>query len=367
MHIMSIKLKDKPFMSGTAYSALTIALALCSVTIASAAAAACAETTANDTSISSPIQPAVFNQFPLASHIYEPSGIHQLTDGRVIIAEDEAHRPFSLLAFHPNGSIAATPLLASKIYKKKEPFKQLLKLDDLEGIDTDNKGHIYATTSHSKTKRGGYSKKRDKLVRFSISDGQITEPIVITGLREELISQFPALNQKTAGNGFNIESISLNREQDQLLIGFRTPLSKEGNAFIAVIDNLAPLFTGDTSLQFAPNLIQLNLNGDAIRGMAYDPHLQGYLIIAGPAQKGKTKENQLWFWKGSGKFAPKRLTIKGLDNIKNGEGVAPIMLNGQKKIMIISDDGKEKTATPASYLLINYDQLTAEGKPLRLF
>jgi len=363
VHIMSLSLRHKFLLLRTAYSVFIIGLGLCTVAFVIVASINLAEKAVSTIdspppSISKEISPAIFQQLPSVSGIYEPSGIHQLTDGRIIIVEDEAHRPFSLLTLHANGNIEATSLSPKKMFKKKGPFKQFLKLDDLEGIEVDNNGFIYAITSHSKTENNDYIKKRDKLTRFSISGDQILEPVVISKLREQLINHFPELDRQTVGNRFNIESLSLNKQQNQLLIGFRYPLSKNGSALIATIDNLEALFTDNAPLHFTPKLTYLDLNGNSIRGMAYDEKLDGYLIVGGSVQKGNAKENQLWFWNGSQKALPEKFTIKGLDGIKNAEGVSPIVIDGERKILIVSDDGKEKKGIPASYLLLEYNQLS---------
>jgi len=363
VHIMSVSLRHKFLLLRTAYSVFIIGLGLCTTAFVIVASIDITEMTANDTNTnnlpaSNQIEPAIFHQFPFTSGIYEPSGIYQLVDNRIIIAEDEARRPFSLLTLHPNGNMETTHLSPSKMFKKKGPYKKFIKLDDLEGIEADSKGYIYAVTSHSKADNNSYEKKRDKLTRFTLTGEQIVEPVVITGLRKELIKHFPELDRKTVGNRFNIESLSLNAQQDQLLLGFRYPLSKDGKALIAVIKNLEPLFTNNAPLDFAPELIRLDLNGNSIRGMAYDQHLNGYLIIAGSVQKRSAKENQLWFWDGLQNSSPEKVIIKGLDGIKNGEGVAPISTHDGKRILIVSDDGKEKHGAPASFLLIDYNQLT---------
>ncbi len=365
VHIMSMSLRHKFLLLRTAYSVFIIGLGLCTVAFVIVASINLAEKTVSNIdstpSINKEVSPAVFQQLPSASGIYEPSGIHQLADGRIIIVEDEAHRPFSLLTLYANGNIESTSLSPKKMFKKKGPFKQFLKLDDLEGVEVDNNGVIYAITSHSKTDNNDYVKKRDKLTRFSISGDQILEPVVISELREKLINHFPELDRQTVGHRFNIESLSLNKQQNQLLVGFRYPLSKNGSALIATIDNLEALFTDNAALHFAPKLTRLDLNGNSIRGMAYDEKLEGYLIVAGSVQRGSAKENQLWFWNGSPKTLPEKFTIKGLDGIKNAEGVSPIVINGKRKILIVSDDGKEKKDIPASYLLLEYGQLSLKN------
>ena len=91
--------------------------------------------------------------------------------------------------------------------------------------------------------------------------------------------------------------------------------------------------------------------------MTYDPQLQGYLIIGGAFGRGRSKENQLWFWDGSTDSSPQLAAVKGLDGIKNAEGVTSVQLNGENRILIVSDDGKKKNGITANFLVVDYEQL----------
>jgi len=45
-------------------------------------------------------------------------------------------------------------------------------------------------------------------------------------------------------------------------------------------------------------------------------------------------------------------------NLKNVESIAPVSVNGESRLLLLSDDGKAKKNKGAHYLLLEYDQLS---------
>jgi hypothetical protein len=359
VHTMSVIIRRKFFLLRTSYFIFIMGLGLCITTFIGIAGSMVVRSEAPGVIALLTAKSAEFSHFPQKSKIYEPSGIVQLRDGRVLVVEDEANQPFSLIKIHPLRSIESTPLKPSEIFSKKGPYKSFRILDDLEGVTTDKKGYVYAVTSHSLTSKNRLKQNRNKLTRFQISGSKIFAPVVVTNMRDKLIELLSTHEINTAENEINIEALSLNSRQDELLLGFRGPLDKNGNALIAAIDNLDALFNKSFPVHFSSRLIKLDLDGNGIRGMAYDPHLQGYLIISGSSDKqSESKLNQLWFWNGMPGAPARRAKIQGLKGLKNAEGVAPIELNGKSLILFVSDDGNKEENETGNLLLIEYDQLS---------
>ncbi|HEC16349.1 MAG TPA: DUF3616 domain-containing protein [Sedimenticola sp.] len=357
VHSMSVVLKNKFSLLRTAYTVFIIGLGICIASFILVVVISMFDSTDQESASGVEAETAGFRQFAGDSDIFEPSGVQQLPDGRFIIAQDEADWPFSLLTLRPHGDNDITHLAPKKIFSKGGAHKRFRVLDDLEGLAVDDRGYVYAVTSHSRAADGDSRKNREKLVRFRIHGDKILDPVVVTGLRKELIGDFPELGGQTAGNGFNIEGLCLNRTRDKLLLGFRAPLDKKGNALVAVIDDPDALFSGRRPPRIRSALVRLNLNGSAIRGMAYDPLLQGYLIIGGSPGKRASGQNRLWFWNGAPEASPRLVLIRGLDGLENAEGVSPARIGGEKRILVVSDDGNEKSGKTARYLLLGYDQL----------
>ncbi len=293
--------------------------------------------------------------------IYEPSAVQQLPDGRFLVVEDEKKHPFSLITLSPDGSVSSTPLRPG-LFEGGDAF---WKLDDLEGLALDRAGNIYALTSHSRDGDGDEKKSRDKLVRFRLEGERVLAPAVARGLKYALVAAHPVL-ARAAGirdvkneGGLNIEALEITPDnlpgQQRLLIGFRSPLL-DGYAIIASVENPTAMFEEDEPPRIAARLEMLNLGGNGIRGMSWIPALGGYLLISGPVAREQV-HFQLWFWSGQPGAPARRVSAPGVQGFEHAEGVSPAIIDGQQRIMIVSDDGSREEGRPARYLLLDPAQL----------
>lgn len=289
--------------------------------------------------------------------LYEPSAILQLPDGRFLVVEDEPKHPFSLFRIGLDGEISSTPL-STQI---KGANNALRKLDDLEGLTVDRHGHIYAITSHSRNADGKQKKSRDRLVRFRIESDCIVDPKVVTGLKPALLEAHPILHAAAQirdvkdDDGLNIEALEISADQQHLLIGFRSPLL-DSRAIIATLENHTALFDADEPARVSNTLITLDLAGDGIRGMSWLPVLNAYLVISGPASGGQV-QFKLWRWSGQADEPARRLNVPGLPGFEHAEGVCPAVIDGQPKIILVSDDGSRKQDRFTRFLLLDPAQL----------
>ena len=291
------------------------------------------------------------------SGVYEPSAIQQLPDGRFLVVEDEKQFPFSLVSIGLDGQVSSTPVSTGS----SKTGEASLKLDDLEALALDPSGYVYALTSHSRDGDGDEKKSRDKLVRFQVDRQRLVAPMVIPGLKRALADAHPVLaaaaqirDVKDAG-GLNIEALEISPGQQQLLIGFRSPLQGQ-HAIIASVENPAAMFESGEPPRIAATLQTLDLGGDGIRGMAFIPALHGYLLISGPAASADVHFG-LWFWSGLVGAAPRRVTVPGLPGFEHAEGVTPAVIDGQQRIVIVSDDGSREAGRCARFLLLDPGQL----------
>ena len=291
------------------------------------------------------------------SGVYEPSAIQQLPDGRFLVVEDEKQFPFSLVSIGLDGRVSSTPVDTGSSNTGDAP----LKLDDLEALALDASGYCYALTSHSRDGDGDEKKSRDKLVRFQVEGQRLVAPMVIPGLKRALAAAHPVLaaaaqirDVKDDG-GLNIEALEISPGQQQLLIGFRSPLQGR-HAIIASVENPSAMFESGEPPRIAPTLQTLDLDGDGIRGLAFIPGLQGYLLISGPAASADVHFG-LWFWSGLAGASPRRVTVAGLPGFEHAEGVTPAVIDGQQRIVIVSDDGSRETGRCARFLLLDPGQL----------
>lgn len=289
--------------------------------------------------------------------IYEPSAIQQLPDGRFIVVEDEKQHPFSLVTVCTDGSIVSVPLAR----ETPEAGNGLCKLDDLEALALDWSGNVYALTSHSRDGDGDEKKSRDKLVRFRVEGNHILAPQEAGELKPALITAHPVLaaaaeiaDVKTHG-GLNIEALEITPDQQRLLIGFRSPLLGK-RAIVACLENPSALFEAGEPPRISAHLEALDLDGNGIRGMSYQPALDGYLLIGGPVARERV-QFQLWFWSGLRGAPPRRVTVPGLQGFEHAEGISPAIIDGRQHIILVSDDGNREEGRCARYLLLDPGQL----------
>jgi hypothetical protein len=287
---------------------------------------------------------------------YEPSAIQQLPDGRFLVVEDEKSHPFSLFTIRGDGSVDSTALKPGLL----QVFSAFWKLDDLEGLAVGRTGFVYAITSHSRDDKGDAKESREKLVRFRVEGQRVVNPRVVDGLKRVMTSTHPVLaaaakirEVKTDG-GLNIEALEITPDQQQLLIGFRSPLNG-GRALIARIDNPDGIFEGEAPRMTMP-LDELDLGGHGIRGLSYVPSIGAYLVIGGPVSR-EPAQFDLWLWSGVQGASARRVTIPGLQGLEHAEGVSPAVIDGAERIVIVSDDGNRKAGRHARYLVLDPGQL----------
>ncbi|MDP2820335.1 MAG: DUF3616 domain-containing protein [Polaromonas sp.] len=296
-------------------------------------------------------------QFLPLTDLYEPSAIQQLADGRFLVVEDEKEHPFSLVTLSADGTVKSKAMRPGW-FEGNNPF---WKLDDLEGLTADSLGYLYAVTSHSRSDDGDEKKSRDKLVRFQIEGDRVRSPMVVTGLKLALVATHPVLaaaaqiEDVKSDGGLNIEALEITPDRQWLLVGFRSPLVG-GAAIIASIDNPSAIFEAGEVPHVSASLQTLDLGGQGIRGMSWIASLDGYLIISGPASLADQAFG-LWFWSGQALSPARRVTVPGLQHFERAEGVSAAVIDGQARIVIVSDDGKREKGRFARFVLLAPGQL----------
>jgi len=301
----------------------------------------------------------LFEKFRKFEQIYEPSGVHQLPDGRFVVVEDEAVHPLDVFSLQPDGQVSEQPLYRSSLLSWNSPNRVLKTLEDLEAVAVDEQGRMYAITSHSRKENGKRDDKREQLARFGLEGEQIVNFQVMRGLRKKIAAKHDSLKDATRirdvkdGGGFNIEGLSFDADKQNLLIGLRSPLAGE-NAIVIVMENPQAVFDHDEKPRISDRLIELDLAGGGIRAMSYDPHLGGFLIIS----RKPEKSFKLWLWSGDVGESPQRLRIPDIKNLRQAEGVTPVLIDGRPAgILVVSDDGFGLKRKPGHYLFLRYEQL----------
>jgi hypothetical protein len=273
--------------------------------------------------------------------MYEPSGVVQLLDGRLLVVEDEPRRPMALYSLGSDFELTRGGELDLGASAAGEPT--LGELDDLEGAAFDaSRGLVYAVTSFSRTAR--VRPGREKLVRFRVTGSSVSEVRVRADLG-------PMLAARVDGE-LNVEGLAFDARERRLLLGLRAPL-RDGMALVIPVDE-ATLFD-ETPRVGEP--IALDLDAEGIRGMTFDPELGGFVLL-GHREGGGKHAFHIWLW--DGERAPTRITPRGVE-LGQAEGVTPVVVDGEKRLLIVSDEGKRKKGKTAGYVLLSYDQLSLEG------
>lgn len=296
--------------------------------------------------------------------LYEPSAGVQLPDGRILMLEDEAERAFNILTFQADGGLVEDAALDRQITAS---FGR--DLSDLEGLTVGDDDYVYATTSHSTTKEGNRVAAREEMVRFRVDDDQVTNVAFLSDLRNRLQNS-PTLQQGlaerigTSGaslDEINIEGLTYNRDTGGLMIGFRQPVI-DGLSLVVTIANPDEVFGDGVEPQFE-DVALLPLDGGGIRSMNFDPVIDAFMLVNEVEDESGRQMPRLWAWSGVPTDRAFELQLPGMVNLDNVESIDSVEVNGQSRLLISSDDGDVDEDRPASYMLLDQDQLFRELPP----
>jgi uncharacterized protein DUF3616 len=283
------------------------------------------------------------NFFSIVGERVEASGVAWVegTD-YVILADDD--RPGQILLMRldesgrQSGSLIHLDLGASAL--------------DPEGL-TFGAGYFYLVGSQSDPSAG----RQNACLRFAFdkSSNRIrgrTE--AITDLRSFLLREVPELKEigdkPGSKDGLNIEGISWDPVNKRLLLGLRSPLSKDRALIVPLKfkDSLGPFAIENLELP-DPHLIRLNLGGHGIRDLSYNSQLKTFLILSGATELRSKTAFGLWEWNGdydqsTAEAHPRHETA--LDKHAKPEGVTQVTIGGRSFVFIVGDSGQ--------YLKIDY-------------
>ncbi|EIC20267.1 Protein of unknown function (DUF3616) [Thiorhodovibrio frisius] len=292
--------------------------------------------------------------------IYEPSAVQQLPDGRILVVEDEPDRTFSITRFVAGGLLTEDPMLDLRLMRD---FPS--KPNDLEGLSMDADGYIYAITSHSRDTKGRREPSREQLLRFRIVGDNAFDPQEYTDLIEQL-RRSPVLQQTLSQytdqpvdfSDINIEGLTFDQSKRGLFIGFREPVV-DGQSMIVKMDNPQGIFELGEEAHFSAVAL-LDLQGGGIRALTYDPILGRFLMVNEISGYQGNPYSQLWSWSGEPEAQPVPIALPEIINLHNVEAIASVTVNGESRLLMMSDEGSVKKGIPANYMLLEYGQLSAD-------
>ncbi len=307
-------------------------------------------------------------RLPLRGY-FEPSGIVQLADGRLVLVEDEKGYPVSVLTFDGDGGFTGRTVKLKTLSGVLRGRTKVGRLDDLEAVTLGAGGYIYAITSHSLTPPGNRFTKREKLVRFRLEGTRAVDIALVLKLRDEMaglhkkIARAAGIRNAGDDDHLSVEGMAYDPGGARLLIGMRGPTIR-GMSVVLALSDLDSAFDGTRPARFESDLILLDLDRGGIRAMAYDPRLNGFLILSRREKAGKGFK--LWLWDGTPAHKPRRIRLKGAPDLSKAEGVTPVRRDQTDQIMIVFDSGRKSRGRSGEYMLVSYDQLEiAPPKPTR--
>ncbi len=280
--------------------------------------------------------------------IYEPSGVQQLEDGRVIVVEDERTNPLSILSFDSNGQTL------SHYLSESEASNQIIgHIEDIEGVAVDEQNKIYIISSQSTDSRGKREDERERLARFVVKGKQVCGTVLKEGLRKAILNHYTCVKKQQKKDPLNIESLDYDSTNQRLLIGLRSPLIDD-RAVLLSIDNPADVFMSDTDFKFGKKPILLDLDGGGLRSMVFVKQLNGYLLVS----RKKGKQFKLWFCRQGFESKPQQIKIDLDKDLANAEGICPVIIAGESLLLLVFDDGDKQSQKGAHYAFLAYEQLT---------
>ena len=283
-------------------------------------------------------------------NVFEPSGAATMSDGKVLIVEDESSvNSLKLIEVENNGRV----LEIGNLYlpkKIKKVFKK--EVEDLEAITVDG-NVVYGVTSHTLSKKKKVRASREKLIMFTYEDGGVQDLLLYSNLKKDLHERFPELFKQSifSTNDINIEGLAYENVNNTLIIGFRSPMVNS-KALLIAIENPKELFTKGEKPRFSKP-IRVDLNGMGIRDLTYDAQKSGYWVIAG-GSNDRGVEFKLWFLDAK-TFKASR--VKNHPNIGFGEGVTIINQNTNVAALFIVEDNGQKPNKSADYVIIDRKSL----------
>jgi len=236
-----------------------------------------------------------------------------------------------------------------------------LEIDDVEEVAWDgSRGAAFLVASHSRTKTGKVKPERYKLARLMFAGDRVANSAATDALLPALRKSFPFLASAMdtaepdvgGPNGaLNIEgavfvpagSPGARAGGGFLLLGLRSPTSANGDALALRLRHPHALFdrlrgAGAAAPDFNPAPVRLPLNGQGIRGMAYDPERKGCWIVSGrSAHDGKTDPWGLWFWDLKQGDRPRKATVPADINLATPEGICCLLLRGKPGLLLVED------------------------------
>jgi hypothetical protein len=222
-------------------------------------------------------------------------------------------------------------------------------LDDLEDAAWDGARDLYVIASHSRTARGDSPENRYRLARLRFdATGKLLEARQSDALLQAIVTGVPfladSIRRTPARTGLNLEGLAWD-PQGQLLLGLRAPTVTEStprdhggqeDAVVLRLKNPDALFSPSPPPAKLGDVVKLDLHGQGIRGMAYDPRRKAFWLLSGLSAEPNYPVRSPWsLWLWNGDQPPSAVKLPEGVDLQQPESVAPVDLDGQPYLLLI--------------------------------
>src|SRR5688572_16744385 len=265
---------------------------------------------------------------PIAHGDFELSGVaHVPNSSQILVLDDDTTKEIFLVEVGRD-----TTHIGSAI-----PIALGADVTDMEGITFDGTSY-YVVGSQSKPT--GF--EGDGLVRFTYDPvtRRISKTEKIVDLKAWLADNVAELHGTARAIGdhvLNIEALAWDPIGERLLLGLRAPVV-DGHALVVPIKLIDPAgrFSRDNIRADGP-AVRVDLGGDGIRSLEYDPASKSYRLITGATLNEETRDFRIVEW--DGRHGTQVRDIALYSKKLKPEGIANAELYGKRTRVIVFDIG----------------------------
>ena len=265
---------------------------------------------------------------PIAGREFELSGVaHVPNSSQLLVLDDDTNREIFLVEVGADTTQTGEAI----------PITLGADVTDMEGITFDGTNY-YVVGSQSKPT--GF--EGDGLVRFRYDPGtrRISNVETIGGLKAWLadnVAELKGTARKIGDHVLNIEALAWDPVGERLLLGLRAPVV-DGHALVVPIKLIDPAgpFSRD-NIRADGSAVRLDLGGDGIRSLEYDPALKAYRVITGATLNEETRDFRIVEWSGRDRSPVRDIAL--YSKKLKPEGIANAELYGKATKVIVFDVG----------------------------
>ncbi len=265
---------------------------------------------------------------PIAGGDFELSGVaHVPNSNQLLVLDDDTLGEIFLVEVGSDTTQTGDAI----------PIALGANVTDMEGITFDG-GSYYIVGSQSKPT--GYEGVGLVRFRYDPVTRRISNVETIGDLKAWLADNVAELNgtaREIGDHVLNIEALAWDPTGQRLLLGLRAPVV-DGHALVVpikLIDPAGPFFRDN--IRADGPAIRIDLGGDGIRSLEYDPASKAYRLITGATLNEETRDFRLVEWDGRDGTPVRDIAL--YSKKLKPEGIANAELYGKPTKVIVFDIG----------------------------